>query len=182
MANNYSLFSQELHFQNEEELDWFVKLYEELRHISEHGGATEEPGGLDRSFYDSDEEWERAKAVDAIGVLLFTDWGEGEPLPDFGVEPFRKSNYVVLFSEESGNLDHAASFVQYYFKEKRPDGRWYAEVAFTCSRARPGQFGGAGVAVTADDFESIATQGVYSMFSDKVNTVCRPKEEEKADG
>lgn len=56
---------------------------------------------------------------------------------------------AYVFSDESGNVDHAADFVQEFLKKFRPDSCFHIEWAATCSLPRAGEFGGGAIFITA---------------------------------
>ena len=56
---------------------------------------------------------------------------------------------VTIYSDECGDCEAAANLIQAFLKKFRPKQWVILETAFTCSKARPGEFGGAVVLVTA---------------------------------
>jgi len=64
---------------------------------------------------------------------------------------------VIFYAEEYGNWYHAAKLVQDLFRERHPDASWCIAWAETCSKARPGEFGGGAAFVTAERIEILST-------------------------
>ena len=56
---------------------------------------------------------------------------------------------VTVYSEECGDCEAAANHIQAFLKKFRPQQWVTLETAFTCSKARPGEFGGSVVLITA---------------------------------
>jgi len=65
---------------------------------------------------------------------------------------------VVLYMEQHGDLEILANDIQEFLKRFRPDKRIGIEWAETCSRVRPGEFGGGAVLVTAHTQYWMSTQ------------------------
>jgi len=65
---------------------------------------------------------------------------------------------VWFYSEEYGNPDSVAKFVQRYLREWKPDSCFSIQYAETCSKLRVGNFGGGAIFITAYDIQYINTQ------------------------
>ena len=58
-------------------------------------------------------------------------------------------------SEDAGNANDVAHFVQAFLKQFRPDTCWWMSWADTCSKPRVGEFCGGAVFVTAETIEHV---------------------------
>ena len=65
----------------------------------------------------------------------------------------KNSALLYIFSEESGNLENAALFIQQFLRKFRPDGYVSLTWAATCSKMRAGEFGGGAAFITAEKIE-----------------------------
>lgn len=69
------------------------------------------------------------------------------------------SHQTVLWplksSKRTGSPDHAAYLVQRFLKTFRPRACWSLTDAVTCSKPRPGAFGGGALFVTAESIEPL---------------------------
>lgn len=63
--------------------------------------------------------------------------------------------YLWLYAEEDGRPDHVAYLVQRFLQVFRPRDCWSLTYAVTCSKPRPGAFGGGALFVTADAIEPL---------------------------
>ena len=85
----------------------------------------------------------------------FVETGDGDKFPgdfEWGLMTDSETSrpYVWFHSEESGSVEHVASFVQEFLKKWRPNGCWVLTWANTCSKPRLEGFAGGGVFVTAN--------------------------------
>jgi hypothetical protein len=134
MANNYMLFSVEVPDLTKEEMTWFKK--ELLR--------------------PSDDEWDKwPENKQKAWLKSHGDVNEVDLYPDFEWEI--DQNSLILFSEECGNLDQVCSLLQAYLREFDPKGHIGVEWAVTCSKMRPGEFGGGAVFITAKKQEVMSS-------------------------
>jgi len=60
---------------------------------------------------------------------------------------------VVLYSEECGEADYASGLIHSFFKTFKLGGHVIFGVAFTCSKPRPGEFGGVAFYVDSERVE-----------------------------
>jgi hypothetical protein len=137
MANNYTQFSFAFKVKGLKAKAWIEKTIDKLVKASNDEEADEEI------------------------LALFPDW---EDYQDVGfrteMEPVagKKNQWeLIIFSEESGNVDHAANFVQAILFRFDPKGKVGFQWADTCDKMRPDQFGGGAVAVTANSKKWINT-------------------------
>lgn len=80
---------------------------------------------------------------------------DGEPRLDF--EWSLHDGTFTVYSEESGDLDAAVNFVQWFIREQRQDLIFTVSWADTCDKMRAGEFGGGAVVVTARSTKWIDT-------------------------
>lgn len=128
MANNYTLFSVEVVDLTEKEKKWFK---EELRGAEEDEFSTAEQL----------EAWLKEHEADDLDQYPEFNW-------EF--EPDGKKQNLLIFSDENGNLDQVCSLLQRWLKAFHPNESIGVEWAVTCSKMRPGEFGGGAVFITTD--------------------------------
>jgi hypothetical protein len=58
---------------------------------------------------------------------------------------------VYMYAEESGNVESCADLIANYMKHFDINGYFRLEFATTCSRPRPGEFGGGVCCITKDE-------------------------------
>lgn len=99
--------------------------------------------------------------VDEEILEIFPDW---EDYLDVGfrteMEPSagEKNQFdLIVFCDESGNVDHAANFVQAILQRFDPKGKVGFQWADTCDKMRPDQFGGGACVVTATSTKFMST-------------------------
>ena len=120
MANNYTLFSTALGKCTNEECEWLKAEYART-----HDETLVDPSSgdeVDNPDYDQE-----------AGTFDF-DMDAGD---------------VSIYSEECGDCEAAANLIQAFLKKFRPKQYTTLEAAFTCSKARPGEFGGSVCVITA---------------------------------
>lgn len=137
MANNYTQFSFAFKVKGIKAKAWIEKMIDKLVKASNDEKADEEI------------------------LALFPDW---EDYQDVGfrteMEPAagKKNQWeLIVFSEESGNVDHAANFVQAILQRFDPKGKVGFQWADTCDKMRPDQFGGGAAVVTATSTKFLST-------------------------
>ena len=64
---------------------------------------------------------------------------------------------IWFYDNEYLDIEAVAQIVQLFFEETGSDDCFTIEAAYTCSKPRPGEFGGAAVFVTADSIEYMTT-------------------------
>jgi hypothetical protein len=119
MANNYVLFSEAIEDLTKEEMCWWMELLDEIE------SAVEDEIPLDKGLY---------KIFEGSGCVDF-QWSIDD-------------NCVYFFSEESGDPEQVMLLVQLFLHKFRPDEKFSMQWAFTCSKSRPGQFGGGAAVAT----------------------------------
>ncbi len=77
-------------------------------------------------------------------------------------------NGLYIAAEESGDLEAVALVIQYTFRHFGLTNFAYIEYANTCSRMRPGEFGGGAMVVTKDDTRWLSTSLWVSQTIDEM--------------
>jgi hypothetical protein len=131
MAESYTLFSTCFILQTSKEQEWFKEVVA-LTHDPE-----EKPAGL---------------TEDEIARLCNTQDVYGSC--DVDIE----GDLAYLCSEEQGSTDYAECIMQLYLCRFHPKAAMTLEVAYACSKSRPGEFGGAAAYITASNVEWMSTQ------------------------
>lgn len=140
MANSYTLFALCIDGLSEEQRDWL---------------KAELVAGDEREMTDD----EAVAFCEERGIDAEYEW------PGFDHDFY--DNAVYLFSEEGGNADNVAEVVCKFLKTHRPDEALGFEVAFTCEKPRPGEFGGAAYWCTAEGAEVFGTAGWLREMEEK---------------
>lgn len=86
--------------------------------------------------------------------------------PDF--QYVIKDDSLWMYTEESGNVDEVAGFVQIFLREFHPTGYWCMEWSNTCNKLRSDGFGGGAVFVTA---EVISSLNSYQWLESQIEQV-----------
>jgi len=81
-------------------------------------------------------------------------------------EILESDNVVWVFSEENGDPDDAAIFVQNYLNHFDIDGGIYFSWSETCSKLHVDQFAGGGCLVTKDEIHSSLPSDVIDNHKD----------------
>lgn len=145
MANNYTQFCMSIVLRGYEQQRW-VKAVKE---ISE--GPEDVP--YDGGSVVSEEEW----------LTLMAHRGlDGSGICDISIE----NDAFYLYSEEQGNTDFATDVAQLFLRRFTPKASLCLEVAYTCSRSRPGEFGGAACFITAEEQKWFSTLEWLQQQSD----------------
>ena len=131
MANNYQQFSEQMQDLTKEERDW----------VSAFLSETAPPIGAEDSEYYA---W-----CEARNIAPHT--GECEYCPGFSWS--LESDHLNMWSEESGDLEHLADFVQKFLKKFRPMYVFALTYATTCSSMRVGEFSGGWLVVSAKEID-----------------------------
>jgi len=146
MADNYTFFSELIGPFTRECILWVDK---------EMNEGTTFWGDPSVGDFDSPEEhsgWEKYKAwADYYDIM------EDEEALSFDWQVVDRE-YIWIYSLDSGNMDQAAKFMQRLLKNYgRPGQALKIEAAFTCSKPRADEFGGAAAIVTAEKIEFMST-------------------------
>jgi len=141
MADNYCHFSEVISFENEGDRDWVKE------HLEFYRKFQVQNDGNDLDF----EEQPGFKEFDALCEIYGLEW-DCEAL-DFEYD--LSADDVHIYSEGFGNVDHAIVFMQEFLRQRDPEGILHLTWAFTCSKPRPGEFGGGAAFITAEKMEII---------------------------
>lgn len=136
MANNYLQFSEVLTLKNPKEAEWVKRRLGLFKRVGESDDPESHPEYSD---------YEKM-------VKQYVNHGDDPVIEfDWNIEQRRADGRFLLyiFSEESGNIDQAAIFVQEFLLNFTPDKCFYISWAETCSRPRAGEFGGGAAFITA---------------------------------
>lgn len=68
-----------------------------------------------------------------------------------------EDNGIWIYSDGHANVEQAARFMQEYLRKCTPNGSLTLECAFTCSKNRPGEFGGSAAFITPERIEWFST-------------------------
>ena len=69
----------------------------------------------------------------------------------FYLEWGQDDHHVVFYTEDSGRVDRLARLVQQFLQRFHPQDSWSITWSTSCSKMRPGEFGGGGLLVTATE-------------------------------
>ena len=128
MANNYTQFAEEFVPCSEAQAAFILDAFKAVQK-------------------DKADKWVEENGVDVDNAAFFLS----------GVACEKLGDALRIWSESDGDLEHVAVLVavaQRRFNDPRP---WTAEAAFTCSRSRPGEFGGCAVFVHKGETRWLST-------------------------
>ena len=147
MANNYLLFSTKV-LTN-------LKLEEKVFLERCFG---DDPIGLPEEEVPAWEERYELRAIDCQGIWMS------------GIDSFFDESdcSLTVFSEESGDLEHLLAVLQVFLTKFRPTEHIVIEWAMTCSRPRPGEFGGGVVLITSDYCYASSTDRIGRLLVEAV--------------
>jgi hypothetical protein len=145
LANNYTRFNFVLQA-TAEQSRWLVQTHGACKALSSYA-ITRNAGAL--AAYDN-----------AILQRAMVILAEASPfVGELGIEVVAEGviEGVILYAEESGDIEYTTSLLQAFLKEFGIPTIVSFEWAETCSQPRPGQFGGGAVVVSKDAIDSIST-------------------------
>lgn len=130
MADNYLQYAVEVTGLTDEEIAWFQQAL----------------------TWDLSEEQEKAEAqgADPDTVTPPGWWEEDAECVGLSYELDQKRREVLLYAEENGNTGCAAELLFAFVTEFRPAAIYTIEWAATCSRMRPGAFGGGACVISRE--------------------------------
>ena len=142
MADYYTSFSERLVLKGGKKTSDWVKKY-----LEQFDGEMASPGTA------------KHKAQEDLAVLydLEPEYFHLSFQWEIDSEPKKKSE-LWLYSEEHGNPDHVAQFIQTYLKKFDPKESFSFTWAHTCSKPRLSAFSGGCAFVTAKDVEWMAAE------------------------
>ncbi len=155
MANNYTSFAENLKMPREA-ARYAVALDALCSDLADFGqsGADEEEGDT----------WEPPKIIEGVPVderMILDAHAIVEPSADFygSSTTFEAGETSALYvaSDESGDIEVVVAIVQATMARFDLPGAVHIQWANTCSKLRPGEFGGGAVVITKDDEEWMTT-------------------------
>jgi hypothetical protein len=151
MANYYLQFSETLLIKSSEQKEWIKRMLDPVVLLSTGEIVGTEP--IDDSDYESMPRFvaeaviqQRIDQEDSHDVGFQHEFYLDEPVPN-----------VLLYAEECGEPERAGLLVQRFLQQFDPTGHWTLSWATTCSKSRPGSFGGGCLIVFADRIEIEST-------------------------
>jgi len=138
MADYYTTFSEQLTFKTRQGATWAQKYLEQFNgEIDEDNPKSEELEAL-ADLYELESDY----------FVLEFQWDISQENKKWG---------IWMRSEENGNPDHVAQFVQAYLKKFDPQGCFGLSWAATCSKMRTDAFGGGAIFITAETIDWMHT-------------------------
>lgn len=145
MANSYLQFSLLVPLKSEAELRWVAKTLASITKLFDDGELDER----------------RARALGPLGKRIIAEaWDAFDA--QWSLEPTRNDAEGVaalwIYAEEAGQPEHVAAVLEAFLQKFRPTGVITFSWAYTCSKLRPGEFGGGAALVTADGTKMLDAQ------------------------
>jgi len=134
MSDNYTGFSERLKINTEAEREWVEAHFKTLGSLEDSSDEAGPEAEKLAELYEL-EEWEHS---------LDFDWNF-------------EDGHLSIYSEESGNVNNAATFVQLFLKEFYPEDHFHISWANWCSKSSYGEFGGGAVFITAESMDWISS-------------------------
>lgn len=145
MANNYQQSSFQIDLRSEEEYDFLSTYMDEWNEIATNG----------LSVALLEEVFERP-LTHREKQLVEEGWGWKRE---------REDTHVIFFCEENGNIDAMVELLQEFLAKFRPDEFLSFTWSYTCSKMRPGEFGGGGALVGSNSVLHIDIQEEMSKLA-----------------
>lgn len=145
MANNYSYFSFSFETRTAEELAWLLT----------HMAIT--PDTLSDTAL---KEFAETVGCDAQEIVDY--W------PPCEVET--QGNTVYMYSEESFDSEMVAGFLSAFLRAHNRTDILSFEYAVTCSKPRPGEFGGGAVVISATEWDEKTTTSLERELREKMSS------------
>lgn len=170
MANNYVQFCEELKLNGDEERAWFEHA---VRDVEEeiYGLDSDAVDGGEKEISREDEETAAAEYQARYAKILKEEpWREDDGdmlMCNFNTSLDGDGSRVFFDCDEYGDVDGVAKLVHAFFKKFRPDGYFEIGWATTCSKSRPGEFGGGTYVVTAQEMRHYGHTGHVKKFFEK---------------
>ena len=126
---------------------------------------------------EAEQAWLQAK-IDRITALIFgevkpeTEWEENLVEEwSFGLAVNFEEGAAYFMSEDSGNVELVIDVVQQFLSHFRPTAAIGFAWANTCSKPRPGEFGGGACVITATETKFINTSlWLDEQFASRANS------------
>jgi len=140
MANTYIQFCENLVLNNDDEVRWVKHHLEVIDKVE----SSDDPE-LHPDYYEAQRMSEDLYHLDDCEPLGF-QWSIYDG-------PGSTNKTLYIYSDESGNIEHAATFVLEYLTRFASDRCFSFSWSDTCSESRPGEFGGGSVFITVEKTE-----------------------------
>ena len=151
MSNSYLQFALSFPLKTRAEQDWCTKTMNALTDL------------LECDAEDPNEKLQLAKELGDLGHVVMS---EGYDFIDF--EFSIGATEMHIYAEESGTPELVAAFLQQYLEKFHPEGSLWFSWACTCSKMRPGEFGGGAAFVTSKRIEFLSTRGWAEEQAEKL--------------
>lgn len=151
MSNSYTQFCEGLDLKNDQEREWWKAL---LQTGDDH---IDEDPRVQAVVGDPFEDEVREEVASEFCKKFAGQFHIDEPGDWPGFEYDFAEGKVYLYSDEGGNPDFAAMAIQRFLQKFHPGKDARIEVAYSCSRSMPEQFGGAAYFITKDKIEVWST-------------------------
>jgi hypothetical protein len=145
MADNYTQFAATLPYQGEEQHQWLLEVFRRLEAwppVDNEGNVLDEAGwpvdedGL--PILDDDWAWLIRLAEEGAGW----DIRNGVHVCQVGAQAAEGDNFLFLWDDDMPDFQMLAGIVCEYQRRFEIAEPWACEWADTCSKSRPGEFGG----------------------------------------
>ena len=170
MANNYVQFCEELSLKSAEERAWFDHATREVGDEI-YGLDSDAEDGAEKERSAEEEETAAAEEQARYAKILKEEpWREDDDYElccNFVVRMPLDGSSALFDCDESGDPEAVAVLIHAFFKKFRPDGYFEIGWATTCSKSRPGEFGGGTYVVTAQEMRHYGHTGHVKKFFEK---------------
>lgn len=170
MANNYVQFCEELSLKSAEERAWFEHATREVGDEI-YGLDSDAEDGAEKERSPEEEEADVAQQQERYAKILKEEpWREDDDYElccNFSISMPLDGSSALFDCDESGDPEAVATLIHAFFKKFRPDGYFKIGWATTCSKSRPGEFGGGTYVVTAQEVRHYGHTGHVKKFFEK---------------
>jgi len=84
---------------------------------------------------------------------------------DYSFYTSRSERSIHIYSEDSGDVEHAVRFIHQLMKRFSEDDDFFIfEAAYTCSKPRVGEFGGVAAVITKKRIKWMSTSGWANQY------------------
>lgn len=142
MSDNFVQFCEGIDMASDEERAWAINHLEILERVED-----------DETIDDYEDHPEYAEYNRILSLYSIEDTGDKS---SFEFEWNIEDGVFYVSVDDAGSVDKAAIFMQQYLMKFNHDGCLTMTWAETCSRSRPGEFGGGGMFITAKEIEWVS--------------------------
>jgi hypothetical protein len=146
MADYYLQFSETIDHLTEEEEQWLRDQLWKVVKVEDRVIPCEEASGRGDIW-----DWEGPHALADM-----SDEFQSEPF-EWDIDHEEDRGRLTLFAEEYGEVGAVGEFVRRFLARFRPNDTWSMTYSCSCSRPRPGDFGGGALMVTRDGYRTVDT-------------------------